>query len=60
MEAVRRMPEVAEAETRRSIIMRFQHPQSDTWYPIRLYAAPDYDDMHINILQPELILGRTR
>ncbi|MBE9508484.1 MAG: ABC transporter permease, partial [Chloroflexi bacterium] len=54
VEVVRRMPEVAEAEGRRSIIVRFQHPQDDTWYPLRLYAVPDYKDMRINIIQPEI------
>jgi putative ABC transport system permease protein len=54
VEAVRGMPEVAEAEGRRSVIVRFQHAQADTWYPLRLFAVTDYDDMRIKIIQPEI------
>jgi putative ABC transport system permease protein len=57
VEAVRRMPEVAEAEGRRSVIVRFQHPQDETWYPLRLFAAADYDDVRIKIIQPEIEFG---
>jgi len=57
VEAVRRMPEVAEAEGRRQVIVRFQHPQDDTWYPLRLFAAADYNDMRIKVIQPELEFG---
>ncbi|MGD2176318.1 MAG: ABC transporter permease [Anaerolineae bacterium] len=57
VEAVRRMPEVAEAEGRREVIVRFQHAQAETWYPLRLFAAADYDDMVIKIIQPEIEFG---
>ena len=57
VEAVRRMPQVAEAEARREVYVRFQHPQSDIWYPMRLFAAPDYENMHIGILRRELVHG---
>ncbi|MGD9001121.1 MAG: ABC transporter permease [Anaerolineae bacterium] len=57
VEAVRRMPEVAEAEGRRSVIVRFQHAQAGTWYPLRLFAVADYDDMRIKIIQPEIEFG---
>jgi len=57
VEVVRRMPEVAEAEGRRSVVVRFQHPQDDSWYPLRLIAVSDYDDMRINIIQPEIEFG---
>jgi putative ABC transport system permease protein len=57
VEAVRRMPEVAEAEGRRSVIVRFRHAQADTWYPLRLFAVGDYDDMRIKIIQPEIEFG---
>ena len=57
VEVVRRMPEVAEAEGRRSVVVRFQHLQDDSWYPLRLYAVSDYNDMHINIIQPEITFG---
>ncbi len=55
--SISRMPKVVEVEGRRSIVVRFQHPQDDTWYPLRLYAVPDYEAMRINILQPELEFG---
>ncbi len=57
VEAVRRIPGVAEAEARREVIVRFQHPQSDTWYAMRLYAVPDYENMRIGILRREVAFG---
>ena len=51
VESVKRIPQVAEAEGRRQIYVRFQHPQSETWYAMRLYAAPDYENMRIGILR---------
>lgn len=57
VEAVRRMPEVAEAEGRPSVIVRFQHPQDDSWYPLRLFAVSDYADMRLNIIHPEIEFG---
>jgi len=57
VKAVRRIPGVAEAEARRVVIVRFRHPQSDTWYGIRLYAVPDYEAMRIGILRRELAYG---
>ncbi len=57
VEAIRRMPGVAEAEARREIVVRFQHPQSDAWYPLRLYAVPDYENMHISMLRREAVFG---
>jgi putative ABC transport system permease protein len=54
VEAVRRLPEVAEAEGRPSAIVRFQHPQDDSWYALRLFAVSDYTDMRINIVRPEI------
>jgi putative ABC transport system permease protein len=57
VEAVRRMPDVAEAEGRRSTVVRFQHGQEETWYPLRLFAVADYDNMRIKIIQPEIEFG---
>lgn len=57
VEVIRRMPGVAAAEARREIVLRFQHPQSDAWYPLRLYAVPDYEHMRISTLQRELAFG---
>ena len=57
VEAIKRLPQVAEAEGRRQITVRFQHPQSETWYPMTLYAVPDYENMRIGILQREEVFG---
>ena len=57
VEVVRRTPGVAEAAGRRSVVVRFQHPQDDSWYPLRLFAISDYEDMRINIIQPEIEFG---
>jgi putative ABC transport system permease protein len=55
--AIKRIPQVAEAEGRRRGVVMFQHPQSDTWYPLTLYAAPDYGNIRIGILQREEVFG---
>jgi putative ABC transport system permease protein len=57
VEAIKRLPQVAEVEGRRQIVVRFQHPQSETWYPMTLYAVPDYENMRIGILQREEVFG---
>ena len=57
VEVIRRVPQVAEVEGRRQIVVMFQHPQSETWYPMRLYAAPDYENMRIGILRREEVFG---
>ena len=57
VESVKRIPQVAEAEGRRQIYVRFQHPQSDTWYAMRLYTAPDYENMRIGVLRAEEVFG---
>jgi len=57
VKAVKRLPQVAEAEGRRQVWVTFQHPQSETRYPLRLFAAPDYEDMRIGILRREEAFG---
>jgi len=53
LQVIRRIPDVAEAEGRRSIVVRFQHDPEKGWYSLRLFAIPDYEDMRINIIGPE-------
>ena len=57
VQVIRDLPEVAEAEGRRQVIVMFQHPQSETWYPMRLYAVSDYENIRIGILQREEVFG---
>jgi putative ABC transport system permease protein len=57
VEGVKRIPEVADAEGRRLIWVTFQHPQSETWYPMHLYAVADYDNIRIGTLQREEYFG---
>ena len=57
VEAIRRVPQVAEAEGRLRITVMFQHPQSETWYPMTLYAVSDYENIRIGILQREEAFG---
>ncbi len=57
VEVIRRLPQIAEAEGRRQIMVMFQHPQSETWYPMRLYAVSDYENIRIGILQREEAFG---
>jgi putative ABC transport system permease protein len=57
VEVIRDMPEVAEAEGRRSVVVRFQSEGDEAWYPMELFAIPDYEDMRVNVLQPEAEFG---
>ncbi|MBN1584722.1 MAG: ABC transporter permease, partial [Anaerolineae bacterium] len=57
VQAVRDMPEVAEAEGRRSVLVRFQLDPESGWYPMILFAIPDYENMKINVLQLEKEFG---
>ncbi len=52
VEGIRAMPEVADAEARRSVTVRF-HDEEDKNYSLTLYAIPDYEDMEINKLTSE-------
>jgi putative ABC transport system permease protein len=54
VEVIRDMPEVAEAEGRSSFIVRFQRSEDEGWYPMELHAVPDYEDMRINIIRPQI------
>jgi putative ABC transport system permease protein len=51
---VQRMPEVATAEGRRSIIVRFRLDDESEWYAMQLFAISDYDDMRLNIIRPDV------
>jgi len=49
--SVRAMPDVAEADARRSITARVQ-VGPDQWQNITLFAVDDYDDMRVNRIGP--------
>lgn len=50
---VERMPEVATAEGRRSIIVRFRLDEGSEWYTMQLFAISNYDDMRLNRVRPD-------
>jgi putative ABC transport system permease protein len=50
--AVRAMPEVAEAEGRRSVSVRFIDSNGE-WRNLTLNAIPDYDEITINKIRPQ-------
>jgi putative ABC transport system permease protein len=52
LETIRRMPDVAEAEGRRQIIVQFKTEPDGAWHPLILYALADYEDIRINIVRP--------
>ncbi|MFQ5575491.1 MAG: ABC transporter permease [Anaerolineae bacterium] len=54
VETIRRMPEVAEAEGRRGIVVRFKTGPDEEWHPLLLYALADYDDIRINKVRQEV------
>ena len=55
VDSIRMMPEVADAEGRRSILTRFKRAPEDDWHPIELFVVADYDNLRVNKLQPELV-----
>jgi putative ABC transport system permease protein len=51
---LRKMPELAEVDSRRGFGVRFKaSPNDDQWRSLVLYTYPDYDDIQIFRLQPE-------
>ena len=52
VKAVRRMPEIQEAEGRRKVTVRLQ-VGPDKWLDLDLYAIDDYADMRVNKVRPE-------
>ena len=55
--AIRRMPAVAEADGRRSIMAQFRLPDDEEWHPIELFVIPDYNDIRVNKIAPEREFG---
>lgn len=55
IQTIRRMPEVAEAEGRRLILVQFKTKADGAWHPLILTALDDYEDIHINKVQPEIV-----
>ena len=52
VEAIRRMPEVAEAEARRNVYVRIQ-TGPDEWRLSQFVAIADFDDMRLDLIEPE-------
>jgi putative ABC transport system permease protein len=52
VETVERIPEIAEAEARRSVMARIQ-VGPDEWRALRLIAIPDYNQIKIDQIAPE-------
>ncbi|MBE7556155.1 MAG: ABC transporter permease [Anaerolineales bacterium] len=52
VKAVRRMPEIQEAEGRRKVTVRLQ-AGSDKWLDLDLYAIDDYNEMQVNKIRLE-------
>ncbi len=52
VKAVRRLPEIQEAEGRRKVTVRLQ-VGPDKWLDLELYAIDDYDQMRVNKVRPE-------
>ena len=57
VEIVREMPEVAQAEGRSSVVVQFQLDEEAGWFPLILFAIPDYENMGINVLYEEAEFG---
>jgi putative ABC transport system permease protein len=52
VEAVRRMPEVAVAEGRTSVVVQYRNPNDGQWHDLQLFALEDYTDNHVNMVHP--------
>ncbi|MBE7471928.1 MAG: ABC transporter permease [Anaerolineales bacterium] len=52
VKAVRRMPEIQEAEGRRKVAVRLQ-VGPDKWLDLDLYAINDYDNIRVNKIRPD-------
>jgi len=52
VESVREMPEVRDAEGRRSVVVRLKTGPSE-WRDLRLFAIPDFNYIRINKIEPE-------
>jgi putative ABC transport system permease protein len=52
VKAVRRMPEIQEAEGRRKVTVRLR-VKPDKWLDLDLYAIDDFDEMRVNKVRPE-------
>jgi putative ABC transport system permease protein len=52
VESVREMPEVRDAEGRRSVVVRLKTGSSE-WRDLRLFAIPDFNYIRINKIEPE-------
>jgi putative ABC transport system permease protein len=52
VKAIRRMPDIRDAEGRRQVTVRLQ-VGPDKWLDLDLYAIDDYDAMRVNKIRPE-------
>ncbi|MDJ0757291.1 MAG: FtsX-like permease family protein [Ardenticatenaceae bacterium] len=52
VQAIRDLPEVEEAQGRRTIVVPFRTPNGN-WRNMQLYALPDFEDIRINQLKPQ-------
>jgi putative ABC transport system permease protein len=55
LSVIRRMPEVREAEGRRNLMAKFRLSPSGEWHPLQILAVPDYEDIRIGKVKPELV-----
>ncbi|MDW8144883.1 MAG: ABC transporter permease [Roseiflexaceae bacterium] len=53
--AVRRLPGVAEAEGRRSLILRFRTAPHHPWQLIELFVLPDDGETRVSKVRPEIV-----
>ena len=55
IQTIGRMPEVAEAEGRRRMLVQFKTEADGAWHPLILYALEDYEDIRINKVRQEIV-----
>ncbi|MBN1890558.1 MAG: ABC transporter permease [Thermoflexales bacterium] len=55
IQAVRKLDGVQEVEGRRTLVLRFRHPGQDDWLPVQVFAIPNYKDIRINKVRPEIV-----
>lgn len=51
VDSVRRMPEVAVAEGRTTVVIQYRNPDGE-WHDIQFFALEDYTNNHVNMVRP--------
>ncbi len=57
VESLRKVEGIREIEGRQATVMRFKYGENDDWHSILIIAIPDYENIRINKIEPEIEFG---